>query len=192
MVQVSMSLILPCWSGCTVVSFVVKVLICAWSWSLICLLPGTPISIVPSLTTTITRSHNTRILCIPVSFWWWLCRVRGLKVGALNLSLGSLKSLTHSLHSGLSDLLIWAKIWSLQGRTNMDPHVAPLRSSALHLPFSFHDSSLVFKDYSLVHHVLKIDKITGLESISETIVQSIEKPVLLLLICIHVIKSITG
>jgi hypothetical protein len=31
----------------------------------------------------------------------------------LNLLLGSLKSLTHSLHSGLSDLLTWAKMRSL-------------------------------------------------------------------------------
>jgi hypothetical protein len=36
--------------------------------------------------------------------------VRSLEVGALNLSLGSLKSLTHSLHSGLSNLLTWAEI----------------------------------------------------------------------------------
>jgi hypothetical protein len=40
-----------------------------------------------------------------------------------------------------------------------------------------------------VHHVLKIDNITGLESISETIVQSVEKLVLLLLIYIHVIHG---
>jgi hypothetical protein len=39
---------------------------------------------------------------------------------------------------------------------------------------------------------LKIDKIMSLESISETIIQSVEKLVLLLLVCIHVIRSITG
>jgi hypothetical protein len=105
MVHTSMIVILPCWSGCTIVSIVVEVLICAWSRSLICLLPRAPISIVPSLTTIVARSHNTRILCIPISLWWRLCRVGSLEVGALNLSLGSLKSLTHSLHSGLSDLL---------------------------------------------------------------------------------------
>jgi hypothetical protein len=71
----------------------------------------------------------------------------------------------------------------------MNSRVAPLRSSALHLSFSLHDSSSVFKDQSLVHHVLKIDEITGLESISETIIQAVEKPVLLLLVCIHVIWS---
>jgi hypothetical protein len=73
----------------------------------------------------------------------------------------------------------------------MEP-LASVSSSVLHLPFALHDSSSVFKDYSLVHHVLKIDKITGLERISETIIQSIEKQVLLLLVCIHVIRSTTG
>jgi hypothetical protein len=146
MVHASMSLILPCWSSCTVVSIAFEVLICAWSWSLICLLPGTPISIAPNLTTTVAQSHNTRILCITISLWWWLCRARSLEVGMLNLSLGSLKSLIHSLHSGLSNLLTWVEIRSLRGRTNTDPHVAPLRSSALHLSFPLHDSSSVFKD----------------------------------------------
>jgi hypothetical protein len=46
----------------------------------------------------------------------------------------------------LSNLLTWVEIWSLQGRTNTDPCVAPLRSSALHLPFSLNYSSSVFKD----------------------------------------------
>jgi hypothetical protein len=145
-VHVSTSLILPCRSGCTVASITVEFLICAWSWSLICLLPGTLISIVPSLTTTIARSHNTRILCITVSLWWRLCRARSLEVGALNLSLGSFKSLTYRLHSGLSNLPTWAEIRSLRGRTNTDPCVAPLRSSTLHLPFPLHDSSSIFKD----------------------------------------------
>jgi hypothetical protein len=74
----------------------------------------------------------------------------------------------------------------------MNSRVAPLRSSALHLPFSLHDPSSVFKDQSLVHHVLKIDKIMGLKSISETVIQSVEKPGLLFLISIYVIRSITG
>jgi hypothetical protein len=69
-----------------------------------------------------------------------------LEVGALNLSLGSLKSLTNSLHSGLSNLLTWADIRSLRGRTNTDPCVAPLRFSALHFPFLHHDATSVFKD----------------------------------------------
>jgi hypothetical protein len=54
--------------------------------------------------------------------------------------------MTHSLHSGMSDLLTWAEIRSLRGRTNTDPRVAPLRSSALHPPFLLHDSSLGLKE----------------------------------------------
>jgi hypothetical protein len=53
MIHMSMSLILPCQSRCTVVGIAVDVLIYAWGWSVICLLPWTPISIVPTLTTTI-------------------------------------------------------------------------------------------------------------------------------------------
>jgi hypothetical protein len=105
MVHVSMSFILPCRSRCSVVGIAVDVLICAWGWSLICLLPWTPISIVPTLTTTIAWSHNTRILCIVVPLRWRRCRARRLEVGALNLLLRSLKSLTYSLHFGLSALL---------------------------------------------------------------------------------------
>jgi hypothetical protein len=146
MVHASMSLILPCWSSCPVDSITVEVPIYAWSWSLICLLAQIPISIVPSLTITVPRSHNNRIMCITVSLWWRRCRARSMEVRALNLSLGSLKSLTHSLHSRLSNPLTWVEIGSLRGRTNIDPCVAPLRSSALHLPFPLHDSSSVFKD----------------------------------------------
>jgi hypothetical protein len=65
----------------------------------------TSISIVPSLTTTVAWFHNTKILCITVPLRWWWCRVRRLKIGALNLSLRSLKSLTYSLHSRLPTLL---------------------------------------------------------------------------------------
>jgi hypothetical protein len=135
MVHMSMNLILPCRSGCTIVSITAEVQICAWCWSLICLLPVTPISIVPSLTTTVAWSHNTKILCITISLWWRRCRTRRLKTSVLNLTLQSLESLTHSFHSGLSNLLTWVEIRSLRGRTNTNPHVAPLRSSVLHLHF---------------------------------------------------------
>jgi hypothetical protein len=146
MVHVSTNLILPCRSGCSIVSITVDVRICAWCWSLICLLSRTPISIVLSLTTTVAQSNNTRILCITISLWWRRCRVRRLKTSELNLMLQSLESLTHSLHSGLSNLLTWAEIRSLRGRTNTNPHVGPLRSSALHHPFTLNNSSSIFKD----------------------------------------------
>jgi hypothetical protein len=72
--------------------------------------------------------------------------VRSLEVGVLDLSLGSLKSLTTSLHSGLSDLLSRTKDRSLCGRTIKEPLVVSLSSSALHLPLALHNSSSVFKD----------------------------------------------
>jgi hypothetical protein len=121
MVHVSTSLILPCRSDCTIVSTVVEVQICAWCWSLICLLPGTPISIVPNLTTTAARSHNTKIMCITVTLWWLCCGARRLKIGALNLMLQSQKSWTCSLHSQLPTLLTWVEITSMRGRTNTEP-----------------------------------------------------------------------
>jgi hypothetical protein len=65
---------------------------------MICLLPWTPVSIVPSLNTTVARFHNTRIMCIIVSLWWRQYGARSLQVGALNLTLRSLESLCHSLH----------------------------------------------------------------------------------------------
>jgi hypothetical protein len=94
-----MSFILPCWSSCTIVGIAVEVLlVCIRSWSMFCLLPRTPISIVPSLTTTVAWSHNTRIMCIVVPLRWWRCRARRLKISMLDLTLQSLKSLRYNLH----------------------------------------------------------------------------------------------
>jgi hypothetical protein len=143
MVHTSTSLILSCWSCCTVVSITVKVLVYVWGWSLICLLPWTPISIVPSLTTTIARSHNIRILCIIVSLWWQRCRARRLKVGVLNLMLRSLESLRCNLHPLL---LTQTEDRPLRRRTITEPLVASLSSSVLHVSLSLHNSSLDFKD----------------------------------------------
>jgi hypothetical protein len=68
MIHVSTSLILPYWSSCIVVDIAINILICARGWSLICLLPWRPISIVPILTTIVERSHHTSFLCIVVLF----------------------------------------------------------------------------------------------------------------------------
>jgi hypothetical protein len=146
MIHTSTSLVLPCRSRCTVVGIAVDVLICAWGWSLICRLPWTPISVVPTLTTTVARSHNTSILCIIVPLRWRRCRARRLEVGALNLSLRSLKSFTCSLHSWLSTLLPRTEHRALWWWTNTESSVASMWYSVLHLSLSFHNSSSVFKD----------------------------------------------
>ena len=105
MVHPSTSLVLPCRSRCIVVGTAIDVLICAWSWHLNGRLPWTPISVMPTLTTTETWSHNTSVLRIIAPLWWRWCGTRRLEVGALNLSLRRLKSLARSLHSWLCTLL---------------------------------------------------------------------------------------
>jgi hypothetical protein len=139
MVHMSTSLILPCWSSSTVVGITVDVLLgCIRSWSLLCLLPQTPISIVPSLTTTVARSHNSIILCIAVLLHWWWCKAWRLKDGELYLTLGSLESLCCNLHPLL---LTGMKDRSLRRRAITKLLVASLGSSALHLPVALHNCS---------------------------------------------------
>jgi hypothetical protein len=143
MIHTSTSLILPCWSSGTIVGIAVEILICVRSWSLLCLLPRAPISIVPILTIIIAWSHNTKILCIVAPLWWRHCRVRSLEIRVLNLSLRSLKSLHCNLHPLL---LTGTENMSLSGRTIAELLVASMCSSALHLPLALHDSSSILKD----------------------------------------------
>jgi hypothetical protein len=143
MIHMNMSLVLPCWSSCTIVGIAVKILVCIRSWSLLFLLPRTPISIVPRLTTTVAWSHNTRILCIAVPLQWRWCKVRRLKISMLDLTSWSLKSLHCNLHPLL---LIRTGNKSLRRKTIMELHVFSCGSSALHLPLVLHNSSSIFKD----------------------------------------------
>jgi hypothetical protein len=53
-----------------------------------------------------------------------------------------------------------------------------------------HHSSAVLQHKSLVHHPLEIHKVLGLQSIGQSIIQSIQKAILLLLISVHFIGSI--
>jgi hypothetical protein len=144
MIHTSTPLILPCWSSRVgaAVGSMIHTLNCTW----VRLLLWTPVSKMPILPTHETGSACYGTLSNIVSLRWWRCRMRSLEVGVLNLSLGSLKSLSHSLHSVLSNLLTWAEIRSLRGRTNTNSRVAPLRSSELHLPFLLHDPSSIFMD----------------------------------------------
>jgi hypothetical protein len=143
MVDTSTSLVLPCWSSCTTVGIVIEVLVYIQSWSLLCLLPWTPISIMPSYTTIVAQSHNTRILCIVVPLCWRWCRVRRLKISTLDMMLWSLKSLHCNLHPLLPTR---TKNMSLRRKTITEHFVVSWGFSALHLPPTLHNSSSVFKD----------------------------------------------
>jgi hypothetical protein len=53
-----------------------------------------------------------------------------------------------------------------------------------------HHTSVILQHKSLVHHPLEIIKVLGLQSIGQSIIQAIQKIVLLLLISVHFIWSI--
>jgi hypothetical protein len=55
---------------------------------------------------------------------------------------------------------------------------------------ALHHTSVVLQHKSLIHHPLEILKISSLQSIGQSIIQSIQKIVLLLLIVIHFIWGI--
>jgi hypothetical protein len=58
------------------------------------------------------------------------------------------------------------------------------------LMLALHHNSAVLQHKSLVHHPLEVLKIPGLQSIGQSIIQAIQKTVLLLLISIHFTWSI--
>jgi hypothetical protein len=55
---------------------------------------------------------------------------------------------------------------------------------------ALHYTYVVLQHKSLVHHPLEVLKILGLQSIGQSIIQAIQKTVLLLLISVHFIWSI--
>jgi hypothetical protein len=121
----------------------VKGRVCIHSWSLLCLLTWTPISIMPSLTTTVARSHNTRILCIVFTLRWLRCGARRLKISMLDLMLWSFKSLLCILHPFL---LTRTKNKSLRRKTITELLVVSGGSSVPHLPLALHNYTSVFQD----------------------------------------------
>jgi hypothetical protein len=58
------------------------------------------------------------------------------------------------------------------------------------LALALHHTYVVLQHKSLVHHPLEVLKILGLQSIGQSIIQAIQKTVLLLLISVHFIWSI--
>jgi hypothetical protein len=55
---------------------------------------------------------------------------------------------------------------------------------------ALHHTSAVLQHKSLVHHPLEVLKISGLQSLDQTIIQSIQKAILLLLISVNFMWSI--
>jgi hypothetical protein len=58
------------------------------------------------------------------------------------------------------------------------------------LTLALHDTSAILQYKSLVHHPLEILKIMGLQSIGQSIIQSIQETLLLLLISVDFMRSI--
>jgi hypothetical protein len=55
---------------------------------------------------------------------------------------------------------------------------------------ALHHSSTVLQHKSLIHHPLEILKVSGLQSIGQSIIQSIQETLMLILISVHIIGSI--
>jgi hypothetical protein len=72
----------------------------------------------------------------------------------------------------------------------MGPRVVALLTLAFLLALAGQYSSLVLKHKSLVYHGLKILKVTCFQSTGKSIIQSIEETLLLLLVGIHIIRSV--
>jgi hypothetical protein len=60
------------------------------------------------------------------------------------------------------------------------------------LTFVQHHTSVVLQHKSLVHHTLKVLKVLSFQSISQSIIQTIQETLLVLLISVHLIGSIVG
>jgi hypothetical protein len=58
------------------------------------------------------------------------------------------------------------------------------------LTLALHHTSMILQHMSLVHHPFEVLKILGLQSIGQTIIQAIQKIVLLLLISVNFLRSI--
>jgi hypothetical protein len=128
---------------------------------------------------------------------------------ALDALVTSCKSLEHI---GLSDhLVLWSCIalphWlgpllklllsrienrPDRRRSNAASRIVALLVLALLFALAFYHFFVVFQDKSLVYHSLKISKVTSFQGISKSIIQTIEKTILLLFIGVHVVRSVAG
>jgi hypothetical protein len=113
--------------------------------------------------------------------------------GAWNhLSLRSDKSLPSWLMHPLNTLLHGVEGRSSRRRSNTRPRVAALLTLAFLLALVWQYSSPILKHKGLVCHGMKILEVMCFKSIAKSIIQSIKETLLLLLIGIHVVRSVAG
>jgi hypothetical protein len=104
------------------------------------------------------------------------------------------KSLANRSRHRLRALWNGAEDRSSRRRIDIDakPRVGVLLGLTLLLALARQYSSSALEHKSLVYHGLKILKVSSFQSISKSIIQSIEETLLLLLVDIHVIWSVAG
>jgi hypothetical protein len=115
------------------------------------------------------------------------------EVGAWNhLSLWGDTSLSRWLRHRLKTRWDRVEDRSSRCRTDAGHGVGALLSQMLLLAPVCHYSSPIFEHKSLFYHGLKIVKVTCFQSISKSIIQTVEETLLLLLVGVHIIGSIAG
>jgi hypothetical protein len=103
---------------------------------------------------------------------------------ALHCSLGSLLQLC-------SRLLLGSTLYrSGRWHTYLGPRVVATLSLALLLPLMLHDTRVVFQHQCLVHHILEIPKVSGLQCISQTVIEPVEEIILFLLVSVHIVRGV--
>jgi hypothetical protein len=109
-----------------------------------------------------------------------------------HLSLWGDKSLSSWLRHPLNTLLYGMEGRFSKRRMNTRPRVATLLTLAFLLARAYQYSSSILEHKGFVYHGLEILEVTCFQSISKSIIQTIEETVLLLLLSIHIVWSVTG